>query len=61
MRKNLSQGYAFAGKVYGPGDTDLPDNILEQDGLSPAFKEEIEGKSPVESAPLDTPAAKPSK
>lgn len=51
MKKNLDQAYAYMGKTYGPGEAELPDGILKNEDLSPAFREAIEGTKVEEEAP----------
>lgn len=50
MKKNLDGAYAYMGKTYGPGEAELLDKILENEDLSAAFREAIEGK-PKEEGP----------
>lgn len=56
MKKNLENAYAYQGKVYGPGEADIPDSILEAEDLSPAFKADIEdqGEKAPEPPSIDT-------
>lgn len=41
---NLSRQYTYRGESYGPGETEIPENVRNADDLSPTFKADIEGE-----------------
>lgn len=58
---NLDRAYLFAGKIYGPGETDVPDDVLKSDALTPEFRDALEGKATegAEPNPQDSSSGEP--
>lgn len=54
MQVKLDQAYTYKGKTYGPGDgVEMPDNILEDEALTPAFRAAIEAGGGAQSSEPD--------
>lgn len=46
MQVKLDRAYTYKGKTYGPGEgVQVPDKIMEDEALSPAFLEELAGSA----------------
>lgn len=42
----LSRMYTYDGNIYGPGETDVPQNVRDAKDLTSAFRAELEGEAP---------------
>lgn len=41
MQKNLPRAFIYKGVTYGPGLTEVPDDVLNSKALTPAFRDAL--------------------
>jgi hypothetical protein len=64
VKVTLDKAYAYAGKIYGPGETEVPDKLLNDEEtkatLTEDFRKALEGEKPMNEKPETSVSELPS-